>query len=470
MSNLNGSDTIRKSHGLDKHSFLIIFFLGAVGIFISKTLIFENVILQDIKNIQLYVLIWPISLMVLYLWMVTKAEPFRLLPDQAGDNMYYLGFLFTLTSLAVALFHFTLDADASLGYIISSFGIALFTTILGVALRVVLHQMRIDPFDIEQEAHFRIAESASQLRSQLDSSVVDFNSFRRQMNQSLEESFLEMREITGRFLKESNDQVNKNATTAAKGINDAFIATNDNAKKLNQSAKRTFTAIEKLIDNIESIDVPQNLIERRFADATEPLVQLVKKISAQDRIDENTISKLNKSVEALLQASNDMYSNTLVISEYTSKTQELFEKFDSLLPHFKQIESAVVASADSFGKVSDHMNTFYEIEIGIVKKQGEALDDILEEVSSQHEVFFERLNNQTQDAAQHTLEAIKSLAERQNEIYESFSNQAKETLDSMKTSRQLTENEVAKARDATHEVMHQLASMVRTLSEQLSSK
>src|SRR6266851_8398619 len=79
----------------------------------------------------------PLGLMVLYALALGLARYFRLRDDQAGDNLYYLGFLYTLTSLGVSLWQFSVN-DGAEG-IVTNFGIAIASTILGVALRVVFN-------------------------------------------------------------------------------------------------------------------------------------------------------------------------------------------------------------------------------------------------------------------------------------------------------------------------------------------
>src|SRR4051812_33663732 len=73
----------------------------------------------------------PLGLMLLYALVLGLSRYFRLRDDQAGDNLYYLGFLFTLTSLGVSLWQFSAsDRGES---IVTNFGIAIASTILGVA-------------------------------------------------------------------------------------------------------------------------------------------------------------------------------------------------------------------------------------------------------------------------------------------------------------------------------------------------
>lgn len=71
---------------------------------------------------------------------------------QAGDDIYYLGLLFTLVSLIYTLIALFIldsagDTAANARELIGSFGIALFSTVAGILGRVILHGMRTRPDD-----------------------------------------------------------------------------------------------------------------------------------------------------------------------------------------------------------------------------------------------------------------------------------------------------------------------------------
>jgi hypothetical protein len=63
-------------------------------------------------------------------------------------NLYYIGFLYTLTSLGVSLWQFSSTEGAET--IVTNFGVAIASTIFGVALRVLFNQMRQDPVEVER--------------------------------------------------------------------------------------------------------------------------------------------------------------------------------------------------------------------------------------------------------------------------------------------------------------------------------
>src|ERR1700737_575563 len=87
-----------------------------------------------------YVTLVPVGIMIFYALLLGLARVFRLRDDQSGDNLYYMGFLFALTSLAVSLYQFSEVGSAE--QIVQNFGIAIASTIAGIALRIFFNQMR----------------------------------------------------------------------------------------------------------------------------------------------------------------------------------------------------------------------------------------------------------------------------------------------------------------------------------------
>jgi hypothetical protein len=125
--------------------------------------------------------------MVAYALLISLSRGLRLRDDQSGDNLYYMGFLFTLTSLGVSLYQFSAAHEAEA--IVQNFGIAIGSTIAGIGLRVIFNQMRRDPVEVEQRMRLELAEAARRVRRELDSSVVEFTYFRRNAQQAAADSF-----------------------------------------------------------------------------------------------------------------------------------------------------------------------------------------------------------------------------------------------------------------------------------------
>src|SRR5258708_1449652 len=125
----------------------------------------------------LQVTLVPVLIMVAYALVLGLARLFRLRDDQSGDNLYYMGFLFTLTSLAVSLYQFSSAGSAE--QIVQNFGIAIGSTIAGITLRIFFNQMRRDPVEVEQAARLELADASRREKRELESNVVQFRTFRR---------------------------------------------------------------------------------------------------------------------------------------------------------------------------------------------------------------------------------------------------------------------------------------------------
>lgn len=136
---------------------------------------------------------WVISLcvalcMIGYVAICLGVQIAQIREDIVADNVYYLGFLYTLTSLGMALYQVaSIQDDRLIENLLSNFGIALLSTILGIFLRVMVSQIRRDPVEVEREARLELVEAATMLKGELRGIIVQFNDFRTEMTQLLRE-------------------------------------------------------------------------------------------------------------------------------------------------------------------------------------------------------------------------------------------------------------------------------------------
>lgn len=102
-------------------------------------------------------------------------------PDANGDNLYYLGFLYTLTSLGHALYRFSTEQEDTEA-IVTNFGIAISTTILGMALRILLSRPDFDgQHAVDASARRDLASAGRRLRAELEYAADDFGGFRSEL-------------------------------------------------------------------------------------------------------------------------------------------------------------------------------------------------------------------------------------------------------------------------------------------------
>ncbi|AFK57355.1 hypothetical protein [Tistrella mobilis] len=170
----------------------------------------------------------PVVLMLCYAAALLGFRRLRLRADQNGDNLYYMGFLYTLVSLGASLYQFS--ADGAADEIVRNFGIAIASTITGVALRVMFNQMRVDPIEVEHTARIELADAARKLRRELDRTVLELSHFRRATEQVMGEGFEEIlnttRTVSERLLAEVETAVQK-AVQPIEAVSQSSSATLD---------------------------------------------------------------------------------------------------------------------------------------------------------------------------------------------------------------------------------------------------
>src|SRR5262249_13615252 len=127
-----------------------------------------------------------VALMLIYGVSAYNIPAVRLRIDRLGDNFYYLGFIFTLASMAAALMQ--LQGGIEIEPILGSFGVALITTIVGVAGRVMFVQMRGEIDEAEEQTRRDLLAASTELKGQLAAILRDFETFCTSMRQTAEET------------------------------------------------------------------------------------------------------------------------------------------------------------------------------------------------------------------------------------------------------------------------------------------
>jgi chromosome segregation ATPase len=273
QQHITGEAEFRVDHFL----FIFVAALGAAVLLVLKS----GIIL--IPRIDLLGIALPVIVMIMYGSAVTVIPRIRLRLDQAGDNLYYLGFTYTLCSLAITLYRFH-ATEAAVDYIVSNFGIALATTIVGVVARVWLHQMREDPLELEREARSEITDAVSRLRAEIDQAVREFNHFNRTLQQSAQEAIETQGQVALAALDKSTKQYSEVTIRALGYLENSFADFQTQASELNQNSAKIATALAAFSQRIDDVEAPRDLLLAKLA----PIFQWIAEA------EEGTIGQLNQ--------------------------------------------------------------------------------------------------------------------------------------------------------------------------------
>ena len=325
---------------LDAYAFFAFVVAGCGYIGVAKS--------QDAPQWQ--VTLAPVLLMLAYAGMMLFVRGLRLRSDHAGDNLYYMGFLFTLTSLGMALYRFNVDAGSD--EIVRNFGIAIASTIAGVALRVAFNQMRRDPIDVEQTSRLELADAARRVKRELDATVTEMNVFRRTAHQSIAESFQDLRkafavtmEDVVKDLREFNAQargpvaeasevslahLHTLAAEMATALGTTAQALSQENARLAKGAGELVMAIEAITVRLAAMSTSEHLIELQVA----PIIEQIK--AAAHSIDAKADDRL-KRFDALADRLHDSVSHVAetfdVRSAANEQAQIILVKVTAALTH-----------------------------------------------------------------------------------------------------------------------------------------
>jgi ElaB/YqjD/DUF883 family membrane-anchored ribosome-binding protein len=251
----------------------------------------------------------PVLIMVGYALVLGVARLFRLRDDQSGDNLYYMGFLFTLTSLAVSLYQFSAEGKAE--QIVQNFGIAIASTIAGITLRILFNQMRRDPVEVEATARLELADASRRVKRELESTVLEFGYFRRMAQQSITDALDEVKETLGDASDKLATEIRKFALTAGKPLEDASRKSGETLDNLNDRVAKTLedvtarlahegeqlsqstASIVKALDGVAtkltSLQTPDQLIEIKLTPVIQGLTRAINSFSKSAEIQAKTI-------------------------------------------------------------------------------------------------------------------------------------------------------------------------------------
>jgi DNA repair exonuclease SbcCD ATPase subunit len=354
----------------DQVLFFSLFAIGAAAIWALKLL----------KLHQFLVTAVPVGLMALYALIALATKRYRIREDKVGDNIYYLGFLYTLVSLSYALWIYDPDGSGATE-IITNFGIAIFTTIIGLAGRVFFNQMREDPEEYEREARQSLAQATNQLRAQLADIAIEVSNFKRKILQIMEEGVIDISNSTRATLGQNLEQISSTNKEVVENIRSAFSTFTNHASKLNDVASKNVEALHALFQRIEAIEASPELLARKLDPLLQKFGEVADEAQRRNRAQTNDLKRLRDVIDVAVSAT-DTLRNTIVAADDSinakvdrfgtglEKTLVAAERFsESLEASTKRVSSEIAAigaaSSGLLGSFESQKHAAGEIRLSI---------------------------------------------------------------------------------------------------------
>ncbi len=373
--NRSKSHSTSLPHFADRFVLVAAMCFGAAGIIVIKQRILP-IIPEDPQHlVALIAAIWTAFILLLYAIIVQTSSRSQVEPETIGDNCYYLGFLFTLVSLAVTLFElgFSTVQSEILREIISGFGIALTSTVIGIALRVWYFQQRSDIVARDRENQIEVQRAVREFRNALSESTVRFKQFATESVQLTVERDAKLRKSADSII-DGLSSVAKDSSRALEEIHKSvFEGTKATLAELESSVGRLTLEVDSLRQsNLDAISDFQDKVDRvlkafetnagKIGDVVE--TSLVKGFArAADDIHKEIIDnsgpafrEFQKSIEQL---ASEVVRTIGALSKYGKKSSDVLVQLDTISKKTVENVNASQEQHESvmsgFEKSADHI-------------------------------------------------------------------------------------------------------------------
>lgn len=420
------------------------------------------------------------SVIVAYVAITLISVRARLDPGQIGDNAYYLGFVLTLASLAYTLYELGVEAgDAELfGDVIAGFGIALSSTIVGVIVRVVLLQYRVDLVAREREIRLQLNDAMRRFHAEVEDFVRGTKYLGVEIRQSLDEHHQQMAESYGQSL----EKLVRDLSTSYQKVLDGVVEQSKEANRgLVSSTRNSISNVEKVVretlatvsGQMQETNVAINEGIRSAADVLKRNLQETNELMSESLIDLR--AEVRSSVEEMSRVhAENMKREADLIDEATTSMQSIGSFAGNARNSIASTEKAVLRTLDTVSgqlretsvainestrSVTDGLNRSVR-EAGEVMSEGmgglrNEFQRFVKEMSKAHTENIKREAAQMDEAAISLQRAVSSFAER-----------FEESLGEVET----TTTKFSEVSNRAYETMDQITADIERLSNQVSNK
>jgi len=365
------TDRLRDRGFIDQWGFMGFALTGFVAIFVAKYL---NVPTVGIS-------MGALLLMFAYALVIGRAGTGRVRADQAGDNCYYLGLIYTLASLSYAIANF--DPNDTASTIVQGFGIALASTIFGLILRVFFNQGRPDLENVEEQTRLELTEAASRLKGELNGVVMQLNDFSRRLQQSMQEMQEAATTSMEGFTKSSVDGLKEVVMTANEAIRSEA---NDFAAR----SKRYSTTFDELIGKLEAHGESLGQVTESHSALNSAALKAKK-----------TAESVATSVEALVGATDAARSAAESAEDASQSAAHVAEKLSASVEKIEIGFQSIRDETDrQLGAIKDGPVEASRVAIDALAEAGRDLERHLVQIANLHAGLQTNLSSQVESASE----------------------------------------------------------------------
>lgn len=254
----------------------------------------------------------PLAIMGLYIVLGHHRADDDVPDEKFADTCYYLGFIFTITSIIFSLFDLP-NIGTRLQDIAVRFGAAMVSTVLGLAVRVYLVSFKKDGVDAIEEAEDAVIQASQRFREQLVMAFEKLRDFEDAVDKaamnSVERVNLQVEKLSqdhstrlAAFFEELAKQNQLAFTTALEEVKGASLRLSTSVDRYSLGIQRNLGSIEEKVirfgnavtERLQNTTFPDDYFSRNLAEPVERLQHASREVASQvlhasEQVSESTV-------------------------------------------------------------------------------------------------------------------------------------------------------------------------------------
>ena len=322
------------------------------------------------------------ALIPAYSWFTWAYGHFQ--DDRVADNLYYMGFIFTVCTLGVSLYRFSTEDEALISHIVGDLGIGLSTTVLGLFLRV-LFLGKASSEQVEHKVRQELVEVAEATISRIRRTAYIVEEGQIATRQALEEMNTSMEAVSNKLVASTNlleQRVSEMGDIPPDLLSSRLSPALDTAAQSITRFTNKLVASTNLLEQrvSEMSDIPPDLLSSRLSPALDAAAQ--------------SITRFTNQVE------NIEIPNDLI----TSRTDQAFARLEEATGRLTdQISVDIHKHLSNVFDIDQTQNMVRQIEKSLIERfqtieipaelLTQRIEPVLDQVDSSTRVFVNRMQN-----------------------------------------------------------------------------
>ena len=266
----------------------------------------------------------PLGIILYYAYTVNKDKSDALSIEQKADSVYYMGFILTLFAMTASLVALAYSENLRFNSIVINFGLALMTTILGLAIRIMWLQLSSQSLsDAESILKDRINRRSQDLADQTEQVVASITALSNQLSsvsEPLKNSFDKLINVL---------DVNENINKKLQNLDDSADSAAQSLRIFANLAERLDISVKMLQNNINN-DVIDNIDELTSAvtNANPQVIKFDEDLSSSIKNIKGSLEELRDSIqeadEILVNSKNNLETNNSFFKKIYMRIKNFF--------------------------------------------------------------------------------------------------------------------------------------------------